>query len=154
MVSGFESLSRSQNYKSTLKYKIIKDFYSLILILWYNENNMKIKIFFNIAKISIVLLAFVTLFYRITEIMLFRGTEGYSLPGNISGMMALFLLLVVFFIGLQKKQKWGFWYGLVLSIFLLLAYLFKTPFVWPYAVIVVLLLILIILLLVLKREFK
>jgi len=76
---------------------------------------MKTKIFFSIAKISIVLLALFTLFYRITEIMLFKGSEGYSLSHNISGMMILFLLLVIFFIGFQKKQKWGFWYGLVLK---------------------------------------
>lgn len=115
---------------------------------------MKIKILFSIAKISVVLLALFTLFYRITEIMLFKGTEGYSLPFNVSGMIVLFLLLTVFFIGLQKKRKWGFWYGLVLSVLLLLAYLFKTPFVWPYAVIIILLLIPSILLFVLKREFK
>ena len=115
---------------------------------------MKTKILFNIAKTCVVLLILSTSIYRITEIMLFKGIEAYSLPRNISGMVALFLLLVIFFIGLWKKQKWGFWYGLSLSIFLLLAYLFKTPFVWPYAVIVTLSVIPIILLLVLKREFK
>ncbi|PIU99367.1 hypothetical protein COS59_00115 [Candidatus Wolfebacteria bacterium CG03_land_8_20_14_0_80_36_15] len=115
---------------------------------------MKTKILFSIAKICVVLLMLFTLIYRITEIMLFKGTEGYSLPFAISGMTALFLLLVIFFIGLRKKQKWGFWYGFILSILLLLVYLFKAPFVWPYAVNVVLLAIPIILLFVLKREFK
>lgn len=115
---------------------------------------MKTKIFFSIAKISVVLLALFTLFYRITEIMLFKGTEGYSLPVNISGMIILFLLLAVFFFGLQKRQKWGFWYGLVLSILLLLAYSFKAPFVWPYAVIVILLIIPFVLLFILRKEFK
>jgi len=69
---------------------------------------MKTKILFNIAKICVILLILSTLVYRITEIMLFKGTEGYSLPYNISGMIALFLLLVIFFIGLYKKQKWSF----------------------------------------------
>ncbi|MDP1728818.1 MAG: hypothetical protein Q8L27_01300 [archaeon] len=115
---------------------------------------MKTKILFSIAKISVVLLIISTSIYRITEIMLFRGTEGYSLSSNISGMMALFILLIIFFIGLQKKKKWGFWYGLVLSIFLLLAYSLKTPFVWPYAVNVILLATPLILLFILKKEFK
>lgn len=114
---------------------------------------MKTKILFGIAKVSVVLLALFTLLCRIIEINLFKGTEGYSLPYNISGMVVLFLLLAVFFFGLQKKQKWGFWYGLVLSIFLLLAYLFKAPFVWPYAVIVILLVIPFILLFILRKEF-
>lgn len=114
---------------------------------------MKTKILFGIAKVSVVLLALFTLLCRIIEINLFKDTEGYSLPYNISGMVVLFLLLAVFFFGLQKKQKWGFWYGLVLSIFLLLAYLFKAPFVWPYAVIVILLVIPFILLFILRKEF-
>ncbi|TSC95896.1 MAG: hypothetical protein Athens071426_41 [Parcubacteria group bacterium Athens0714_26] len=115
---------------------------------------MKTKILFSIAKICVILLILSTFIYRITEIMLFKGTEGYSLPYNIFGMITLFLLLTIFFIGLWKKRKWGFWYGLILSILLLLAYLFKAPFVWPYAVIVTLLVIPTILLFVLKREFK
>ena len=115
---------------------------------------MKIKIFFNVVKICVVLLAISTIIYRITEIMLFKGTAGYSLPSAIIGMITLVLLLAISFFCLYKKQKWGFWYSLILLILLLLAYLFKAPFVWPYAVFVILSIIPIILLFILRKEFK
>ncbi|MFA5773362.1 MAG: hypothetical protein WC908_01665 [Candidatus Paceibacterota bacterium] len=115
---------------------------------------MKIKIFSNVAKVCVVLLVVSTLIYRITEIMLFKGTVGYSFSSAITGMITLILLLAVSFFCLHKKQKWGFWYCLFLFIFLLLAYLFKAPFVWPYAVFVILSIIPIISLFILKKEFK
>src|SRR3989344_3459133 len=111
------------------------------------------KKYFTIALVCVVLLAIFTFIYRITEIMLFKGTEGYSLLSNVFGMLSLLALLTLFFIVLLKRWKWGFWYGLILSAFLFLAYLFKSPFVWPYAINVVLLLALMIILVISRKRF-
>ena len=108
---------------------------------------------FIVALVCVALLAIFTLIYRIIEIMLFKGTEGYSLPYNVFGMLFLLALLILFFIVLLKRWKWGYWYGLILSGFLFLAYLFKTPFVWPYAVNVALSLALIAILIISRRRF-
>ena len=111
------------------------------------------KKLFTIALVCVVMLAIFTVIYRITEIMLFKGTEGYSLSSNVFGMLSLLALLTLFFIVLLKRWKWGFWYGLILSAFLFLAYLFKSPFVWPYAINVVLLLALIVILVISRKRF-
>ncbi|MEK6809496.1 MAG: hypothetical protein AABY40_02380 [Nanoarchaeota archaeon] len=111
------------------------------------------KKLFTIALVCVVALAIFTTIYRIWEIMLFKGTEGYSLPYNVSGMLSLLALLTLFYIVLLKRWKWGFWYGFVLSAVLFLSYLFKSPFVWPYAVNVVLSLALIIILVISRKRF-
>ena len=110
------------------------------------------KKIFILAYISIILLILFSMIYRITEIILFKGTAGYSLSSNISGMLALIAFYTLLFFGLLKKYKWIFWYGLILSIFLLLSYFFKSPFVWPYAVNAILLIIVIICLFILKKR--
>ncbi len=110
------------------------------------------KKIFILAYTSIILLIIFSAVYRITEILLFNEAPDYSLFSNISGMLALIALYAFLFFGLLKKWKWIFWYGLMLSVFLLLSYLFKVPFVWPYAVNIVLLLIVIICLFVSKKR--
>ena len=107
---------------------------------------------FILAYTSIILLIIFSMIYRITEILLFKGTPNYSLSSNIFGMIALIALYALLFFGLLKRWKWIFWYGIILSIFLLLAYLFKNPFVWPYAINAILLIIVIICLFILKKK--
>lgn len=108
---------------------------------------------FMVALVCVAVLAVFTFIYRITEIMLFKGTEGYSLPSNVLGMLSLLALLTLFFVVLLKRWKWGFWYGLSLSALLFLSYLFKSPFVWPYAINVALSLALIIILMISRKRF-
>ncbi|MFH1608455.1 MAG: hypothetical protein ABH951_00345 [Patescibacteria group bacterium] len=115
---------------------------------------MKTKIFFIVAKVSVILIVLFTTVFRVTEIILFKGTEGYSLLYNISGMLFLLALLAVFYFVLQTRKKWGFWYSIIMSFFLLLAYLFKTPFNWFYAGVVILSVILIISLFIIRKDFK
>ncbi|MFH1608450.1 MAG: hypothetical protein ABH951_00320 [Patescibacteria group bacterium] len=115
---------------------------------------MKTKVFFIVAKVSVILIALFTTIFRVTEIVLFKGTEGYSLATNVSGMLVLLALLIVFYFALQIRRKWGFWYSIFMSFFLLFAYLFKTPFNWFYAGVVVLSVVLIVSLFIIKKDFK
>lgn len=105
-----------------------------------------------VALVCIALLALFSVIYRVTEIILFKGTEGYSVLSNVTGMLALVFLYALLFVALLKEWRWGFWYGLVLLIFLLIAYLLKSPFVWPYAVNSILFIIVIVLLFKLKKK--